>query len=77
MGFDFMLEELLQVVEDIPSGQIFFAKDLIKGTEWGELPKGDRSKFGKYFKKKVESGEIPGVQYLEKADNNSAKYQKI
>ena len=76
MGFDFMLDELHQTVDGIPDGTSFCAKDLLKGAEWKELPVGDRIRFGKYFKRKVESGEFPDVQYQGKADNNTAFYKK-
>lgn len=77
MDFDsLLLDEILQTVEDMPEGQIFFAKSLLKESEWIELPKGDRLNFGRYFKAKVESGRIPNVRYIGKAANNSAQYQK-
>ena len=76
MGFDFMLDELHQTVDDIPDGTSFCAKDLLKGAEWKELPVGDRIRFGKYFKRKVESGEFPDVRYQGKANNNAAFYKK-
>ena len=76
MGFDFILDELHQTVDDIPDGASFFAKDLLKGAEWKELPVGDRIRFGKYFKRKVENEEFPDVRYQGKANNNSAIYKK-
>ena len=76
MGFDFILDELHQTVDDIPDGASFFAKDLLKGAEWKELPVGDRIRFGKYFKRKVENEEFPDVRYQGKANNNSALYKK-
>ena len=76
MGFDFILDELHQIVDDIPDGASFFAKDLLKGAEWKELPVGDRIRFGKYFKRKVENEEFPDVRYQGKANNNSALYKK-
>ena len=76
MGFDFMLDELHQTVDDIPDGTSFCAKDLLKGAEWKELPVGDRIRFGKYFKRKVENEEFPDVRYQGKANNNSALYKK-
>lgn len=49
MGFDFMLDELHQTVDDIPNGVSFFAKELLKETEWKELPIGDRIPVWKIF----------------------------
>lgn len=41
MDFDsLLLDEILQTIEDMPVGQIFFAKSLIKESEWIELPRG-------------------------------------
>lgn len=77
MGFDFMLEEIQQTVDEIPHGQIFYAKSLLKGAEWESLPKGDRLKFGKWFKQRVAQSLIVSVQYYGKAENNSALYKKL
>ncbi len=76
MGFDFMLEELRANNRRHSGWNLFFAKDLLKGAEWKELPVGDRIRFGKYFKRKVENGEFPDVRYQGKDNNNSAFYKK-
>ena len=77
MGFDFMLEEIQQTIDEIPKGQIFYAKSLIKGAEWDTLTRGDKLKFGKWFKQRVNQSIIVSVRYCGKADNNSALYEKL
>ena len=40
------------------------------------LPVGDRLGFGKYFKNQVLENAVATVQYIGKAQNNSAQYKK-
>ena len=64
-------------INSIPLGTVFLLKDLFEGVEWSNLEKGERLSFGKFFKNEVLEGRIPNVSYIGKAQNNSAKYQKV
>lgn len=77
MNYDKLLNTACAHINSIPSGQIFFVKELFYGTEWNELEKGEKLGFGRYFKKAVLNGTVSGVQFIGKADNNSAQYRKI
>ena len=54
----------------------FLLKDLFDGVEWNSLSKGERLSFGRFFKDEVLEGRVPNVQYIGKAQNNSARYKK-
>lgn len=74
---DKMFEKALRTVEELPTDEVFFVKELFQTREWKLFPKGDKLGFGKYFKDKVKSGRVPNVEYCGKAANNSAQYRKI
>ena len=76
MDYEFWLEKAKVNIEKMPPTHIFLAKDLFVGSEWLTLKRGERLSFGKYFKNAVLEGEIPGVEYIGKANNNSAQYKK-
>lgn len=77
MNYDELLNDACSHINSLPNGQIFFVKDLFYGTGWNELEKGEKLGFGRYFKKAVQNGTVSGVQFIGKADNNSAQYRKI
>lgn len=77
MDYRKLLNDASARIENIPVGQLFFVKDLFYGTEWNELEKGEKLGFGRYFKKAVNEKKIPNVQFVGKADNNSAQYRKF
>ena len=55
----------------------FFLKDLFDGTEWKKLKRGEKLSLGRRFKNFVETGKLPKVIYVGKAQNNSAIYRKV
>lgn len=77
MDYNELLDNARIHIEKLPAGQVFFVKDLFYGTGWNELERGEKLGFGRYFKKAVLNGTILGVQFIGKADNNSAQYRKI
>lgn len=77
MGYNEMFDRACTHIRNLPVGQIFFVKDLFYGTGWNELERGEKLGFGRYFKKAVAEKTIPDVEYIGKADNNSAQYRKI
>ena len=76
MDYDELLSKANEHIDTIQSDEIFFVKDLFLGTEWNELKRGDKLGFGRYFKKAVMNNSVQGVEYIGKADNNSAQYKK-
>ena len=66
----------IRTTDSLNNGFVFCVKDLFEGVEWTSLAKGDRLKFGKYFKNEVIEGHVPNVVFMGKSDNNSAKYRK-
>ncbi len=77
MDYNELLAEACARIDNLPAGQVFFVKDLFYGTGWNDLKRGEKLCFGKYFKKAVLTGMILGVQFIGKADNNSAQYMKV
>ena len=77
MDYEHWLQRALDSIERTEESTIFVLKALFQGFEWESLAKGDRLQFGKYFKTKVMTGKVPNVQYIGKAQNNSAQYMKV
>ena len=76
MDYNELLDNARAHIRSIPVGQVFFVKDLFFGTGWNGLERGEKLGFGRYFKKAVTEKTILGVEYIGKADNNSAQYRK-
>lgn len=76
MNYNKLLIKANERIDTIQSNEIFFVKDLFRGTEWNELKRGEKLGFGKQFKNAIMNGVIPNVEYIGKADNNSAQYKK-
>ena len=76
MDFEDMYASLVPKIRQLKPGTVFFVKDLFEGTEWKHLSRGDKLAFGKFFKRKVELGQVPRARYHGIADNNSAHYVK-
>lgn len=74
-------EGLLASISDnlsaLEPGTVFFVKGLFVGTDWLALSRGDKLGFGRYFKRQVAMGSVSNVEYVGKADNNSAQYRII
>ena len=77
MNYNLWMDNAKIQIKKLSNGQIFVLKDLFYGTDWETLKVGDHLLFGKHFKNAVLEKEVLNVAYLGKADNNSAKYQKI
>ncbi len=71
-----MYASLVPKIKQMKPCTVFFVKDLFEGMEWKHLSRGDKLAFGRFFKRKVELGQVPRVRYYGKADNNSAQYSK-
>ena len=76
MNYNELLIKAIEHIDTIQSGEVFFVKDLFHGTEWNKLKRGEKLEFGRLFKKAVMDGSVPNVEYVGKADNNSAQYKK-
>lgn len=77
IDYEKMLEEILPKIKALSGGTVFFAKDLFEPPKWKSLRRGDKLNYGKYFKNKVKLGQVENVEYIGKADNNSALYKKL
>lgn len=76
MDYNEFLTKAIAHIATIQSNEVFFVKDLFRGTEWNDLERGEKLGFGKHFKNAIMNGTIPEVEYIGKADNNSAQYRK-
>ena len=76
MDYNELLNKANKHIDTIQSNEVFFVKDLFHGTEWNALERGEKLGFGRFFKKEVMNGSIQNVEYIGKADNNSAQYKK-
>ncbi len=74
MKYDDWLDIAGKALQKTQIGQKFSLRDLFEGHEWKSFEVGDRLGFGRFFKAKVLAGEIEGVSYIGKAENNSALY---
>ena len=77
MNYNELLCKAEEYIGTIQSNEVFFVKDLFRGTEWNELERGEKLGFGRCFKKMVMEHSILNVEYIGKADNNSAQYKKV
>ncbi len=66
-----------KIANDVQIGSKFEIKALFPEYEWGQLTKGDRISFGKFFANEVREGKIPYIRAVEKNKNNHSQYIKI
>ena len=76
MDYAVWMEKAIKSIATISERQTFVVKDLFQGAEWKSLGRGDKLSFGKYFKNAITDKRVPNVEYVGKADNNSALYIK-
>lgn len=76
MDMQLWLERAIAKIATMPSGKEFEIRNLFYEVDWEALPKGDRIRFGKFFKNEVSDGRVTGIRYKEKNKNNHAKYIK-
>ncbi len=77
MDYEKLFQNACQKILQIPMDTKFCVKDLFLGVEWEQLKKGEKLYFGRYFKNMVENKKVEQVEFLKKAENNSAVYVKI
>ncbi len=77
MDFDEWMEDAISSVAQLPRGTPFTLKNLFEGCHWNALSKGDRLKFGKYFKNQVIMNVVNGVVYVDTPSGKPAQYRKI
>ena len=77
MDYEKWMNKAKAKIQTLSNGKTFLLKDLFCGADWESLKVGERSAFGKHFKNAVLEKEFLDVIYLEKAENNSAKYKKV
>lgn len=70
MDINKILEQAIQEIACITTGEQFMLKDLFKGYEWNRITQGDRRKLGMLFLNYVESQ--PKIEITE-----NTKGQKI
>lgn len=77
MDYEKWINEAISKTGALSQDETFLLKDLFDGISWNTLQNGERRELGRQFKIKVKRNLVPNVQYLGKADNNSAIYIKI
>lgn len=77
MNYEQMIRKASQTIGTLSVGDRFETNQLFKGTEWTNIPKGDRILFGKQFKNDVKSGNVPNVIFVGRKKNNHSEYEKI
>jgi len=78
MDFNEWTKEAIKIIEiKVVRNQKFELKGLFEECKWGNLTKGDRISFGKYFANEVREGRIKGIISIERLKNNHSQYQKI
>lgn len=76
MNYKELLDKAEAQTKRVKTGCTFVLKELFMPTEWKKIEKGDRLSLGRSFKKLVLDNRIKGVEYIGKAENNSAMYIK-
>lgn len=76
MDYELWINAAISKTGALAPGTEFVLKDLFSNVDWNTLPAGERRSLGRKFKSKVNHGLVPGVEYLEKAQNNSTRYIK-
>lgn len=76
MDYNEWIDRAEKQISTLKMGSTFVLKDLFKGTEWEGIARGDRLGLGRAFKNFVLDNRIKGVEYIGKAENNSAMYIK-
>lgn len=61
IDYEALLEEAKLKVSRLPNNKYFTLKDLFLGLRWEQIPRGERSYFGRYFKYAVQRGEVHNV----------------
>ena len=61
IDYDKLIEETKSKVARLPHNTQFVLKDLFLGLCWEQIPRGERSYFGRYFKYAVQRGDVPNV----------------
>ncbi len=77
MNFYEWMETAKTSMARLPPNTSFTLKDLFEGCQWNALSKGERLKFGKYFKNQVLMNELPNIQYADTPSGKSAQYRKV
>ena len=77
MDYQHLMLKANQGLGKVKVGQEFLVKELFQGTEWSNLSRGEKLGFGRFFKREVLGGRVPGVEFIKKTDNNSSKYRRV
>ncbi len=77
MDYERWINEAISATGALHLNMTFLLKDLFDGVRWNTLKPGERRELGRQFKIKVVRNLVPNVKYLDKADNNSARYIKV
>lgn len=77
MDMNLWMEKARTAILRLPAKKPFELRDLFQGCEWETLSKGERIQFGKHFKGEVLDGRVKKVEFITRAINNHAKYQRI
>ena len=71
-----LLEEAKNKIARLPHETSFTVKDLFIGLSWEQIPRGERSYFGRFFKYAVQRGEVPFVSVSGENKIHSTLYVK-
>ena len=74
--YEALLEEAKTRIARLPNNTYFVLKDLFLGLRWEQIPRGERSYFGRYFKYAVERGEVQNVSVSGENKIHSTLYVK-
>lgn len=74
MDYEQMLNLAKDKIQSLSDETTFMLRELFEGTFWNAIPKGQRLELGRRFKDLVNKRKIASVEYIGKAENNSALY---
>lgn len=72
-----LLENAIDELQYLESGEVVLVKDLFKGYVWGRIDRNIRLRLGILFLNHINSNPSLGVIALEKTSSNQQKYKKL
>lgn len=72
-----LLNESINTLSDLQSGEIFTVKQLFRGFEWERISKGNRTKLGSQFSNYAINAGSSIIQQLKKTSQNEQQYKKL
>lgn len=71
-----LLQQAINELSNLNSGEMFLVKELFKGYEWNRLDRSVRLNLGTIFLNHIQNNSNLSISILGKTSSNQQKYQK-